>query len=224
MSWFLHLEHLDFTEVSDLLIAFISDVCQRSKVTAAQHYDDVIMGAIASQITSLTIVFSFVYLDTDQRKHQSSASLAFVRGTGGRWIPRTNGQWRGNVSIWWRHHGKTKPVSRIRFPDCKVRGACMGPTWDRQDPGGPHVGPMNLAIRVVHRYLCNLLHIHYGIWCWSLLALEWTIIVSLYSIVGVGVTGPPQSTNWSGRVLQAISSVTYIAEPDKNLNGFLQYI
>ena len=23
----------------------------------------------------------------------------------------------------------------------------MGPTWGRQDPGGPHVGPMNLAIR-----------------------------------------------------------------------------
>ena len=44
------------------------------------HYNDVIMGAIASQITSLTIVFSTVYLDTDQRKHQSSASLAFVRG------------------------------------------------------------------------------------------------------------------------------------------------
>ena len=38
------------------------------------------MGAIASQITSLTIVFSTVYLATDQRKHQTSASLAFVRG------------------------------------------------------------------------------------------------------------------------------------------------
>ena len=38
------------------------------------------MGAIASQITSLTIVFSMVYSDADQRKHQSSASLAFVRG------------------------------------------------------------------------------------------------------------------------------------------------
>ena len=38
------------------------------------------MGAIASHITSLTIVFSTVYLDTDQRKHQSSASLAFVWG------------------------------------------------------------------------------------------------------------------------------------------------
>ena len=42
------------------------------------HYDDVIMSAIASQITSLTIVYSIVYSDADQRKHQSSASLAFV--------------------------------------------------------------------------------------------------------------------------------------------------
>ena len=42
------------------------------------HYNDVIMGAIASQITSLTIVYSTVYLGADQRKHQSSASLAFV--------------------------------------------------------------------------------------------------------------------------------------------------
>ena len=38
------------------------------------------MGAMASQITSLTIVHSTVYSDADQRKHQSSASLAFVRG------------------------------------------------------------------------------------------------------------------------------------------------
>ena len=44
------------------------------------HYDDVIMGAIASQITSLTIVYSTVYSGADQRKHQSSASLAFVWG------------------------------------------------------------------------------------------------------------------------------------------------
>ena len=41
---------------------------------------DVIMGAIASQITSLTIAYSTVYSDADQRKHQSSASLAFVWG------------------------------------------------------------------------------------------------------------------------------------------------
>ena len=44
------------------------------------HYCDVIMGAVASQITSLTIVYSTVHSDADQRKLQSSASLAFVRG------------------------------------------------------------------------------------------------------------------------------------------------
>ena len=44
------------------------------------HYCDVIMGANASQITSLTVAYSTVYSGADQRKHQSSASLAFVRG------------------------------------------------------------------------------------------------------------------------------------------------
>ena len=44
------------------------------------HYGDVIMSVIASQITSPTIVYSSVYSVADQRKHQSSASLAFVRG------------------------------------------------------------------------------------------------------------------------------------------------
>ena len=43
------------------------------------HYN-VIMGAIASQITSITVVYSTVYSDADQIKHQSSASLAFVWG------------------------------------------------------------------------------------------------------------------------------------------------
>ena len=38
------------------------------------------MGAIASVITSPRIVYSAVYSDADQRKHQSSASLAFVQG------------------------------------------------------------------------------------------------------------------------------------------------
>ena len=44
-----------------------------------RHYSDVIMGTISSQITSPTIVYSTVYSDADQRKHQSFASLAFVR-------------------------------------------------------------------------------------------------------------------------------------------------
>ena len=44
------------------------------------HHCDVLMGAIASQITSLTIVYSTVHSGPHQRKHQSSAPLAFVRG------------------------------------------------------------------------------------------------------------------------------------------------
>ena len=44
------------------------------------HYSDVIMGAMASQIIGVSIVCSTVCSGADQRKHQSSASLAFVRG------------------------------------------------------------------------------------------------------------------------------------------------
>ena len=44
------------------------------------HYSVVIMGTMVSQITSLLIVYSTVYSGADQRKHQTSASLAFVRG------------------------------------------------------------------------------------------------------------------------------------------------
>ena len=35
-----------------------------------------------------------------------------------------------------------------RYPDNKVHGAHMGSIWGRQDPSGPHVGPMNFAIWV----------------------------------------------------------------------------
>ena len=47
------------------------------------HDSDVIMSTMASQITSLAIVYSTVYSGADQRKHQSSVSLAFVRGIHG---------------------------------------------------------------------------------------------------------------------------------------------
>ena len=44
------------------------------------HYSVVIMSPMASQITGVSIVYSTVCSGADQRKHQSSASLAFVRG------------------------------------------------------------------------------------------------------------------------------------------------
>ena len=47
--------------------------------TSHYHYDDVIMTMLESQITSLMVVYSIVYSGVNQRKHQSSASLAFVR-------------------------------------------------------------------------------------------------------------------------------------------------
>ena len=60
------------------------------------HYIDVIMTTMASQITSLMVVYATVYSDADQRKHQSSTSLAFVWGIHrDRWIPRTKRQLRG---------------------------------------------------------------------------------------------------------------------------------
>ena len=49
---------------------------KRRVVSKRQHYNDVIMCAMASQITSLTIVYSTVHSGADQRKRQSSASLA----------------------------------------------------------------------------------------------------------------------------------------------------
>ena len=64
------------------------------------HYTDVIMGTMASQITSLTVVYSTVYSGSDQRKHQSSASLVFVWG-----IHR----WPVNSPLKW-------PVTRKMFP------------------------------------------------------------------------------------------------------------
>ena len=56
------------------------------------HYNDVIMDEMASQITSLTIVYSTVYSGPDQRKHQSSALLAFVRWSH-RWTVNSPHKW-----------------------------------------------------------------------------------------------------------------------------------
>ena len=77
------------------------DVCSKQAGDGLYYvYGDVIMGAMASQITTLPIVYLIVYSGADQRKHQSSASLAFIRG-----IHR----WPVNSP----HKG---PVTRTRLP------------------------------------------------------------------------------------------------------------
>ena len=37
-------------------------------------------------------------------------------------------------------------LTAVEHPDSKDHGANMGPIWGRQDPGGPHVGPINFAL------------------------------------------------------------------------------
>ena len=64
------------------------------------HYSDVMMGMMVSQIPNLPIVYLTVYSGGDQRKHQSSASLAFVRGIH-RWPVNSPHKW---------------PVKREMFP------------------------------------------------------------------------------------------------------------
>ena len=68
------------------------------------HYNDVVMSSMASQITSLAIVYSAVYSGADQRKDQSSVSLFFVTPVPGE-FPAQMASNAENVSIWWRHHG-----------------------------------------------------------------------------------------------------------------------
>ena len=79
---------------------FIHWMSHTMKWSIFLHYSDVIMGAIASQNTSLTIVYSIDYSDTDQRKHQSSASLAFTRG----------------IHRWPMNSPHKLPVTRKMFP------------------------------------------------------------------------------------------------------------
>ena len=70
------------------------------------NYSDVIMGAMASQITNLAIVYSTVYSGADQRKHQSFRVTGLCVGnspvTGE--FPAQMASNAENVSIWWRHH------------------------------------------------------------------------------------------------------------------------
>ena len=73
-----------------------SVLCTKSR----WHYGDVTMSTILSQITSLAIVYSTVYSWRRSKKHQSSASLAFVWG---------NHRWPVNSP----HKG---PVTRQMFP------------------------------------------------------------------------------------------------------------
>ena len=54
-------------------------IVERRDISKKPHYNDVIKSAMASQTTSLTIIYSSVYSGADQRNHWGLVSLAFVR-------------------------------------------------------------------------------------------------------------------------------------------------
>ena len=81
------------------------------------HYSDVIMSAMASLITGVSIVCSNGCSGAYQRKHQSSVPLAFVRGIHRRPVhsPHKGPVTPKNVSIWWRHHDYLYLAMRVLF-------------------------------------------------------------------------------------------------------------
>ena len=95
------------------------------------HYNDVIMRVMASQITSLMIVYSTVYSGADQRKHQSSTSLVFVRGIH---------QW----PVYSPHKG---PVTWNMFPFDDVFMAVPAMSWSLM---------MNIDVLVLHMYATQI--------------------------------------------------------------------
>ena len=132
--------------------------------------NNVIMGAMASQITNLTIVYSTVYSGADQRKQQSSALLAFVMGIH-RWPVNFLAQRASNtenVSICWRHHdlhhlsahtgpwlADSEPPANSKPPASQIKNSgwvtgfltsliarFMGPTWGPSAADRTQMGPM----------------------------------------------------------------------------------
>ena len=73
---------------------------EEQRTICHRHYNDVIMSAMASRITSVSIVCSRVGSGGDSKKHKSSASLAFVRG----------------IHRWPVKSPHKRPVTRKMFP------------------------------------------------------------------------------------------------------------
>ena len=101
----IHSQLVVFTHCSLVLFSlFPLELWAMGKGICNTHYSGVIKGEMASQLTGLTIVYSTIYSGADQRKHQSSASLAFVRGIH-RWPVNSLHKW---------------PVTRKMFPSDDV--------------------------------------------------------------------------------------------------------
>ena len=78
-----------------------------TKHAILSHYNDVIMSAMASQITGVPIVYSTVCSGVYKKNSKAPCHWPLCGElTGDRWIPRIKGKWPEIFSIWWRHHGE----------------------------------------------------------------------------------------------------------------------
>ena len=113
------------------------------------HYSDVIITATASQITSVSVIYSMVCSGTDQRKHEISASLAFVRGIH-RWLvnslhkgPVTRKYFLLMTSSWCAcfvgYTVCTSPTLIVTVTSCDLKSLCLVQFSDQilqgTDPG-----------------------------------------------------------------------------------------
>ena len=148
------------------------------------------MVTMASQITSLTIVYSTVYSGADQRKHQSSALLALcvenLSVTGG--FPAQMASNAENGSIWWRQHGTESSLVQAMawLPEPKLKCCwlgCRGRLWIKTQTFSftetrlkmssskrrPFYSGSNIFILESHKsvYLwCGLRHFWIGVLTW----------------------------------------------------------
>ena len=122
------------------------------------HYTDIIMSAMASQITSLTIVYSTVYSRADQRKHQSSASLAFVWGIH-RWPVNSPHKW----PVTWKMFPFDGVIMCVKYVHgvWKISHLCLG--------------------SVVHPKKYGLNFVLLVVFCFSLVLASLTLIVQSYA-------------------------------------------
>ena len=114
-------------------------------------------------------------------------------------------KWVNSTSSTWITISRCPMIQCQAYPESKVHVANMGPTWVLSDPDGSHIGPMNLAIRVVllhsqdyKSWVCNDLHmadcicsshIHLrgynwlpSVWCWGVILATVKIIYWYHSI------------------------------------------
>ena len=100
------------------------------------NYYDVVMGAMASQITSFMSVCPTVYSGTNERKHQSSESLAFVRGIH-RWP--VNSPHKGSVT-----------QKMFPFDDVIMILLCFLQCRSLCEPRWPAAGQLHVSRRLLH--------------------------------------------------------------------------